>query len=203
MLDLHGNSISAGVVHIAESLKCNHSLLEIDVGACGLTEKETEPLGSSLKENNCLQRLTLSGNVFSDGGAAHIANGLRHNNCLQRLDILGCGLGDHGMKSIGSALEVNSSLEKLDLSENHVVTGVGLLALGESLKRNRGLNTLGLFGLYHVSDNDWKQFIVCLQENNHLTALWVPSLVQELVQQEMTTLNDIRRKKNLPPLRFN
>ena len=106
------------------------------------------------------------------------------------------------MKSIGSALEVNNSLEELDLSENHSVTGVGLLALGESLKRNRGLKTLRLRGWLPniISDNDWRQFIVCLQENNHLTELWLLSYVQ---RQEMTTLNDIRRKKNLPPLRFN
>ena len=196
VLDLHGNVISTAVVHIAESLKCNHSLLEINLGRCGLTEKEAEVLGSSLKENNSLLTLNLSWNYLSDGGATHIADGLRHNNCLKRLDISDCGLGDRGMKSIGSTLEVNNSLEELDLSKNHSVTGVRLMALGESLKRNKGVKTLRLLGLY---PSDWKQFIMCLQENNHLTKLQLPSSVQ---RQEMTTLNDIRRKKNLPPLRF-
>ena len=110
------------------------------------------------------------------------------------------------MKSLGSALEVNNSLEELDLSGNDAVTGVGLMALGESLKRNKGVKTLRLLGLlrlYHIhniSDSEWEQFIVCLQENNHLTELQLPPSVQ---RQEMTTLNDIRRKNNLPPLRFN
>ena len=194
VLDLHGNPISAGVVHIAESLKCNHSLLEINLGVCGITEREAESLAISLKENNSLHTLNLRGNSLSDGGGAHIADGLRHNNCLKRLDISQCGIGDRGVVSIGSALEVNNSLEELDLSENH---SVRLMALGESLKRNKGVKTLRLLGLY---PSDWKQFIVCLQENTHLTELQLPSSMQ---RQEMITLNDIRRTKNLPPLRFN
>ena len=195
VLDLHGNPISAGVVHIAESLKCNHSLLEINLTNCVISEEGADVLGSSLKENNSLQTLILRGNNLSDGGGAHLAGGLRHNNCLKRLDISQCGIGDRGVVSIGSALEVNNSLEELDLSENDAVTGVGLMALGESLKRNKGVKTLRLLGLY---PSDWKQFIVCLQENTHLTELQLPSSMQ---RQEMTTLNDIRRKKNLPPLR--
>ena len=194
VLDLHGNPISAGVVHIAESLKCNHSLLEINLTNCVISEEGADVLGSSLKENNSLQTLILRGNNLSDGGGAHLAGGLRHNNCLKRLDISQCGIGDRGVVSIGSALEVNNSLEELDLSENH---SVRLMALGESLKRNKGVKTLRLLGLY---PSDWKQFIVCLQENTHLTELQLPSSMQ---RQEMTTLNDIRRKKNLPPLRFN
>ena len=206
VLDLPRNPISTAVVHIAESLKCNHSLLEINLTNCDISEEGADVLGSSLKENNSLQTLILRGNNLSDGGGAHLAGGLRHNTCLKRLYILRCGLGDHGVKSLGSALEVNNSLEELDLSGNDAVTGVGLMALGESLKRNKGVKTLRLLGLlrlYHIhniSDSEWEQFIVCLQENNHLTELQLPPSVQ---RQEMTTLNDIRRKNNLPPLRFN
>ena len=80
------------------------------------------------------------------------------------------------MKSLGSALEVNSSLEELNVTWNGTVTGIGLLALGESLKRNRGLKTLRIKFNDYISDSDWKQFILCLQENNHLTELWLPLL---------------------------
>ena len=237
VLDLHDNQISAGVVRIAESLKHNHSLLEINLGKCGITEKGCKAIGDALMVNRSLQVLDLHNNPISAGvvhiaeslkrnhsllvvnlgscgnladiGAAHIADGLRHNNCLKKLDITDCGLCDRCTKSLASALEVNISLEWLDLSENSAVTAVGLMALGESLKRNRGLQTLRLYGWlpnislwnsYHISDNDWKQFIVCLQENNHLTELWLLSFAEKVVRQEMTTLNSIRRKNNLPPL---
>ena len=54
--------------------------------------------------------------------------------------------------SLASALEMNGSLEELNLSGNRAVTGSGLMALGESLKRNRGLKTLTLYGLYRFSN---------------------------------------------------
>ena len=74
LLDLHENPISAGGVHIAESLESIHSLLKINLHSCGIQEKEVEALGISLKENNTLQTLMLSENYFSDG--AHITDGL-------------------------------------------------------------------------------------------------------------------------------
>ena len=105
--------------------------------------------------------------MFSDGGAEI----LKHNNCLKTLNISKCRLDDQGVESLASTLEMNNSLEVLDLSENEAVTGVGLMALGESLKKNRGLETLSLGGLPNISDSDWKQFVVCLQVNKHLTKL--------------------------------
>ena len=202
VLDLHDNPISVGVVHIAESLKYNHSLLEINLSYCGISEKEAEVLGSSLKEKNSLQTLILKrNNKLSDRGAAYIADGLRHNNCLKKLDISDCGIGDRGMKSLASALELNNSLAELVLMGKGLVTGVGLIALGGSLKRNRGLKTLGLSGLYNISYDDCKQFIVCLQENNILTELRFLSSLQVVVQQEITTLNDIRKERSLSPLK--
>ena len=200
VLDLYDNPISAGVEHIAESLKHNHSLLKVNLSRCDISEKGAKSLAISLKENNSLLTLILSRNYLSDGAAAHIADGLRHNDHLKKLDILGCSIGDQGMKSLGCALKMNSSLEDLNVTWNHSVTGVGLLALGESLKKNRGLKRLKLWRLPNISDNDWKQFIVCLQENNHLTKLHLLSSTQEVVRQETTTLNDIRIEHNLPPL---
>ena len=241
VLDLSGNPISEGaVVHIAESVKHNHSLLEINFGRCGITAEGVKAITDALMVNRSLQVLDLSGNPISAGvvhiaeflthnhsllkmnlsecgdlsdvGAAQIADGLQRNTSLKILDVSECGLklDNCGLKSLGSALELNCSLEELDLTWNDAVTGVGLLALGESLKRNRGLKTLRLYGRLHPTfDNDWKQFIVCLQGNNYLTKLQLPSYSSReavrpemAVRQELTTLNDIRGKKNLPPLKF-
>ena len=167
-LDLANNQqFSTGVVHIAESLKANKSLLRFYLDNCNI----------------------------SDVGAVHIADGLRHNNCLKRLGISKCGLGDCGMKPLASALEINTSLEFLNLSGNRLITSIGLLALGESLKRNMGLKELWLWDLDTISDNDWKQFGLCLRENNHLTEL---SLT---VRVNYDHVNDIRREKNLPLLK--
>ena len=208
VLYLCDNPISTGVVYIAKSLKYHHSLIELNLEKCGISGRGTKSLATSLRENTSLQTLILNWNILSDRGAAHVADCLRHNKCLKILCILSCGVGDHGIKSLASALEVNSSLALLDLRWSNntqglsaILTGIGLMALGESLKSNRGLKTLRLCGwLYHISDNDWKQFIVCLQENNDLTVLELPDPALMVVKQEVTILNDIRRKNNVPPL---
>ena len=55
---------------------------------------------------------------------------------------------------------MNTSLEKLDLRGNRAATTAGLMALGESLKRNRGLKVLNLScnnlsdsGVIHIAEN--------------------------------------------------
>ena len=163
----NNQQFSTGVVHIVESLKVNKSLLRFYLDNCNI----------------------------SDVGAVHIADGLRHNNCLKRLGISECGLGDCGMKPLASALEINTSLEFLNLSGNRLITSIGLLALGESLKRNMGLKELWLWDLDTISDDDWKQFGLCLRENNHLTELCLT------VRVNYDQVNDIRREKNLPLLK--
>ena len=201
VLDMSDNPISAGVVHIAESLKCNCSLLEINLSKCGITKQEARSLAISLKDNHFLQTLILMGNYLSKSGTIHIAKAVRNNNCLKSLDVSCCSIGDKGIKSLGSALEVNSSLEKLILSQNDAVTGVGLMDLGESLKRNRQLKTLLLSG-YDISDDDWKQFILCVQNNNDLIKLETSSRSKPRVQEEIETVNRIRRQNHLLPLRM-
>ena len=148
-----------------------------------------------------LLTLDLNNNNLSDGGVIHIADILRQSNCLKTLDIYDCSVGDQGMKSLASSLVLNSSLEELSLSGNDVVTGVGLMALGQSLKRNRGLKRLWLYEFYNISNNDWTQFMVCLKENDHMTQLVLPpSSPIEVVQRETKSVNHIRRKNNLPLL---
>ena len=86
VLDLHDNPISTGVVHIAESLKQNDSLLEISLEGCG-TEEGAKAISDALMLNTSLQVLHL------------------HENCISRKEC----------EAIGDALKVNRSLQVLDL----------------------------------------------------------------------------------------
>ena len=204
---IHNNSVNKLVIcdHSdqdmagAETLKDHGSLLEINFSDCDISEKGVESLFAFLKASNSVQTLIL--NKLSDGGTAHIAEVLRHNNCLKTLQIY-FGSSDQGMESLASALEVNHSLEELSLTWKYAVTGVGLLSLGENLKRNRGLKTLRFFLLsYIITVSDWKQFMLCLQENCHLTKLIISSHISiQVVKHELEAVNNARRRRNLPLL---
>ena len=196
-----------GFMALGESLKRNRGLKTLNISYCGIDDQGMKSLASALEMNGSLEELNLSWNRAVTGiGFMALGESLKRNRGLKTLNISRCGIDDQGMMSLASALEMNGSLEELNLSRNVAVTGIGLMALGESLKRNRGLKSLmlyGLYGFYNISDSHWKQFIACLRENNDLTKLELSLLFspRELVLQETVTVNQIRREKNLPLLK--
>ena len=199
-LDLSRNVAITGIGHMAlgESLKRNRGLKTLNISYCCIDDQGMKSLASSLEMNGSLEKLALSGSRAVTGiGLIALGESLKRNRGLKRLNISHCDIDDQGMMSLASALETNSSLAVLDLSDN---TGKGLMSLGESLRRNRGLKTLMLYGFSNISDSNWKQFIACLRENNDLTKLKL-SYPRELVLQETVTVNQIRREKNLPLLK--
>ena len=207
-LDLSRNTLSpVECIVVGYFLSCvcltTSREFEVNLRQCSLDEyrlsllvRELSKCSSSPKP---LLTLNLNNNDLTDGGVVHIAEILRHNYC-KTLDVSRCCIGDQGMESLASSLETNRSLEWLCLIGNDAITGVGLMALGKSLKRNGGLKVLRLYQLYNISDNYWRRFMVCLQENNHLTELWLPS--SACVQREMAKFNYFRRKNNIPEVRF-
>ena len=187
-----------GVMALGESLKRNRGLKRLNISHCDIGDLGVKTLASALEMNGSLEELDLSWNVAITGiGLFALGESLKRNRGLKTLNISYCGIEYQGMMSLASALETNSSLAVLDLSDN---TGKGLMSLGESLRRNRGLKTLMLYGFSNISDSNWKQFIACLQENNDLTRLEL-SYPRELVLQETVTVNQIRREKNLTLLK--
>ena len=192
-LNMSGNRAVTGVLLMAlgESLKRNGALKTLNVSSCSMDDQGVKSLTSTLGMNASLEELYLSGNGAVTGVGFMVLG------ALKTLDISFCSIDDQGMKSLASALEMNGSLEWLNLDGNDAVTGSGLMALGKSLKRNGGLKEL-MFGLRNVPDKDWRQFIVCLQENNHLIKLLLPySSTRDLVRHETETVNLIRRQKTL------
>ena len=207
MLDLSWNRAVTGIGFMAlgESLKRNRGLKTLDISDCSIDDQGMKSLASALEMNGSLEELDLSGNRVVTGiGFMALGESLKRNRGLKTLDISYSSIDDQGMKSLASALEMNGSLEELNLRGNGAITGIGLMALGESLKRNRGLKSLMLYDLYvfyNISDSHCKQFIACLRENNDLTKLEL-SFPCELVLQETVTVNQIRREKNLPLLKI-
>ena len=193
-----------GLMALGESLKRNRGLKTLHISHCGIDDQGMKSLASALETNGSLEWLNLRENDAVTGiGLMALGESLKSNRGLKSLDISYCSIDDQGMESLASVLETNGSLEWLNLRANDAVTVIGLMALGESLKSNGALKTLYLGLIKKVSDKDWRQFIVCLQENNHLTKLELPyssNSTYKLVQLETNTVNQIRRQKHLPLL---
>ena len=219
-----------GIKSLASALELSTSLKTLNISRCGIGDQGMKSLANTLEMISSLEELDLSKNpAFTGVGLMALGESLKRNrglkslgishcridgqsmkslasvveisSSLKTLDVSSCGIDDQGIKSLASALEINSSLEELYLNGNIAVTGVGLMGLGESLKGNRRLNTLWLRELWKISDKAWKQFIVCLQENDYLKELVLPfSYTLELVQVEAKIVNWNRRQRNLLPL---
>ena len=104
-----------GVFHIAEKLKTNKSLIELQLNTCGLTAKGVGYIADALKINKSLRFLNIGGNKICDEGVKCLANALGINDSLESLDISSCGMGDLGLKHIIDSLECNKSLKTLEM----------------------------------------------------------------------------------------
>ena len=104
---------------------------------------------------------------------------------------------------MAKALEVNSTLQELDLSRNGHLTDTALMALGESLKRNTGLKTLGLalfVDRMHSTEttaDGWRLFVQCLKDNHSLVMLRTHH-----AQLNIEDVNTVRRVKRCPELHY-
>ncbi len=85
-------------------------------------------------------------------------------NCDLRVDADGCPL-------LVETLQENRTLKEMDLSRNFM-SDEALLALGEGIKKNRGLTTLDIrMRVKGAGVGVCQQFVLGLKENRHLTKL--------------------------------
>ena len=115
--NLNGNEelSNQGAFHIAEKLKTNTSLTELQMYTCGLAAKGVRYVAGALEVNNSLKMLNLGGNGFYDDGVKYLASALSKNHHLKSLELSSCGMTDQGLKHIADSLQHNRSLEELKL----------------------------------------------------------------------------------------
>ena len=187
------------VAIIAEGLRNNHTIKCLNLCWCGIHDTGMKSLADCLMVNDSLEELDLWNNTISRSpeAARGFSDMLKRNRTLKKLNVSCCELTDEAVKPLASALEVNSSLEELDLSNNIDLTDTALVALGESLKRNTRLKTVGI-GKYndHTTAKGWRQFVQCLKHNHSLELLRTGH--REL---NVEDVNTVRREKDLPQLR--
>ena len=173
-----------GAFFIAEGLLHNSGLKHLELECCGITAEGAKSIADALKVNQTLEHLDLSRNTIGDTGVVHMAEALKSNNSLKRLKLSACGLTEKGLAVLSASLVVNNGLQYLDIA-----TGSPYLSVTES----------------DVDSKSLKQIVSCLQENLHLTQLRLGPARDapdrsDIVEDELSALNQVRRDKGLQEL---
>eukprot|EP00899_Mesostigma_viride_P018081 jgi/Mesvir1/26274/Mv01637-RA.1 len=142
-VELLGGFGQAGAIHLAEALKHNTNVVDVDITNC-----EVKPLGATalshwLDKSLTARALSLEGCDVRCKGTQALADALKRNKYLTILNLKRNSIGDAGAKALADALAHNKRLTSLDLSRNNI-SEEGLTALTMGVRRNRSINTLNV-----------------------------------------------------------
>lgn len=111
-------------------------------------DTEVEAIAEALKENRSVAEVDLRGNLITDKGAKALAEALKSNDTVKELKLsFNCKIKNAGIEAIAETLKVNNSLINLELGWlNRSVNDSAGRALEEALKRNLALKKIWLEG---------------------------------------------------------
>lgn len=134
--DRNGNAVQYEPIHENGQLLLNfgHALL----GTEGVRD-----IAQFLKSDHTVTEINLWENNLSVAGVRTIGNALEVNQTVQQIDLWKNNLGDEGAKVIAKVLEVNCTLNQIDLSDN-AISIVGARALADAMKANRVVTRMNL-----------------------------------------------------------
>ena len=98
----------------------SHFTLQFLTPTLRISEAHVVALAEALKQNRSLIQLDLSYNAISAQGAAALAEALKQNTSLTQLHLSKNSIRDQGATGLTEALEQNTSLTQLQLSRNHI-----------------------------------------------------------------------------------
>jgi Ran GTPase-activating protein (RanGAP) involved in mRNA processing and transport len=128
---------------IAEALKCNTSLIELDLSSNGIGDSGASAMAGVLRNNTTLCRLQLHDNGIGSEGGKALGDALVHNRTLTHLGISGNQLGASGAEHIAQGLRSNTSLKHIDLA-NNAITLDGAVAVAGVLESGSRLGSLDM-----------------------------------------------------------
>ncbi|KAF9944968.1 hypothetical protein BGZ70_004169, partial [Mortierella alpina] len=139
-LDIFRTALKSSRVSIvralAEALKINKTLTNLDLQRNSIAYKGGQSLAEALKVNKTLRNLILAVNAIGDGGGQVLAKALKINKTLTNLNLAVNSIGHSGGQALAESLKVNNTLAKLDLTNNSIRCQ-GAQALAEALKITR------------------------------------------------------------------
>ncbi len=154
---------------IADALKENDSLVELDLSRIKIGASGWKELADSLREHPSLKRLRLDEANVGDVGAIAIAELLKQNSTIRDLNLGGNNIGDSGSIALADALKHNTALHDLSL-HNNKIGNVGAIAFADVLKENHTLKDL-IFYQNQVSAEGAEALAQALEINTTLLKL--------------------------------
>ncbi|KAL6097525.1 lrrc34 [Pungitius sinensis] len=133
-------------VHVSEMLAANGGLLELHLGAMGMSDAGMERLSAGLRLNARLRYLDLRCNRVTCDGVRHLAQLLKHSRTLEVLDLSSNRIEDEGAAYLSEGVAwPGCVLKELSVSSNHMGPP-GLLSLAQALRASSTLSHLYIWG---------------------------------------------------------
>ncbi|GIL94432.1 hypothetical protein Vretimale_623 [Volvox reticuliferus] len=123
-----------GVAQLAEGLRANNALRELDLRRCGISDSGGAVLMDVLESNGRLQRLDVSWNALRSESARVLEMALAGNAGLRELSLAHNGFGDLDGARIIKGLLNHGRWVQVDLSHNTLGPG-SCMMVGELLRR--------------------------------------------------------------------
>ena len=187
-----------GVKRLAEALKDNTTLKEINFRYHGIEGDGVKALASALENNTTLKRIDLRGNPIGDEGAKALASALEKNTALEEISLHGCAIESAGAKDLASAIEGSKSLKSLDLHSN-AIGDIGVKALASALNHNTSLKELNLNNC-GIRIRGVRDLAEALKNNESLKILHLGSNKEIGLKGFKTLIDEIKDSKNLKKL---
>ena len=171
VLDLSDNSFleNGDCITLAETIKYNSTVTQLDLSANGLGDGECTALAEAIKHNSTITQLDLSGNGLGTGDCTALAEAIKHNSTITQLDLRYNELGTGDCTALAEAIKHNSAITQLDLSENELGTG-DCSALAEAIKHNSTITQLDM-SRNKLGTGDGTALAEAIKQNSTITQL--------------------------------
>ncbi|KJE95243.1 hypothetical protein, variant 2 [Capsaspora owczarzaki ATCC 30864] len=166
----HGEQVGdAGAQAIAEALKVNMTITQVDLWQNQIGEVGARALAETLKVNETVTWIAIWDNQIGDAGASAIAEALKVNKTVTEVVLGGNQISDIGASAIAEALGVNKTVTRLNLDKNQIGSA-GAQALAEAFKVNTTVTDVDLGG-NQISDIGASAIAEALKVNKTVTRL--------------------------------
>jgi ubiquinone biosynthesis protein UbiJ len=152
-LDLRGKIGVAGAQALADALRTNTTLTQLDLRSSNIgvdlssnliSAAGAQALADALRTHATLTKLNLSSNYLGDINTQPFADALKTNTTLTELDLISNYIGDVGAQALADALRTNTTLTRLNLAWNQI-DDAGAQALANALRTNATLTFIDLY----------------------------------------------------------